>query len=427
MAGTELDITERKRIEAEQRLLADVGAAMMSILDYEATLTKIAQLVVRDLSDYCIVDVVEENGRVRRAIAVSGELANEPICAEFLRIPIDRNRPYLLNAALATRQPVLVERVSSETIVLFSPNEHDLQAVRNAGLKSAVAVPLLVHGKLIGVMTLLSSRSSRTYGPADVRLCNELAQRAALSIENAKLFGETQRAVRSRDDILAIVSHDLKNPVSTMNLVAHVLRKHDKLDKTKQIDFADAIQRSVDKMQFLIADLLDFASIESGTFSVEPRAGNLSAIATTAIGEMNTLATAKRQTLGVDIPSDLPQVLVDGRRLGQVISNVLGNAIKFTPAGGSVRISAIEQRGAVVVCVTDTGPGIPPEHLSKVFDRFWQSKETRHAGSGLGLSIAKGIVEAHGGRIWAESELGKGSSFFFTLPLASSGATEEVA
>jgi signal transduction histidine kinase len=173
-------------------------------------------------------------------------------------------------------------------------------------------------------------------------------------------------------------------------------------------------------MKRLIDDLLDFAKIQSGTFSVEICADKLNRLVMPAIDGIRVLAEAKRQTLEVDLSSSLPEVVVDGPRIGQVMSNLLGNAIKFTPEGGAIRVAVRQQGNAVVVSIADTGPGIPPEHLSRVFDRFWQPQETRHIGSGLGLSIAKGIVEAHGGTIWAESQLSKGSSFYFTLPLAES-------
>ena len=412
------DITEQKRIENEQRFLADVGAVLTSTLDYEDTLTNIARLAVRDLADLCIVDVVEEDGRVRRLKAMSRDPSKAWVCDLLMQVPLDRRRPHLARSALENKRPVLMERVSPEMIASLSQNEQDLRALRAADLKSVIAVPLLAHGKLVGAIALVSSSSSRIYGPADVRLAEELALRAALSIENARLFGEAQRAVKTREDVLAIVSHDLKNPVATMELVAHLLRRFERTDASKLGEFADSIQRSVDKMKLLIADLLDFARIQSGTFSVETYADRLNHLVMPVIDGIRVLAEAKRQTLEVDLSPSLPEVAVDAHRIGQVMSNLLGNAIKFTPEGGTIRVSARQQGNAVIVSVADTGPGIPPEHLSKVFDRFWQPQGTKHMGSGLGLSIAKGIVEAHGGTIWAESQLGKGSSFSFTLPLA---------
>jgi signal transduction histidine kinase len=171
-------------------------------------------------------------------------------------------------------------------------------------------------------------------------------------------------------------------------------------------------------MQLLIADLLDFAQIESGTFSVKTCAENLNRVASPVIEGLRFLAESKGQKLEMDISVELPRVAVDAHRINQVVSNLVGNAIKFTPEGGEIRVSARQQGNQVVVSIADTGPGIPSEHLIKIFDWFWQAEKTKQTGSGLGLCIAKGIVQAHGGKIWAESELGKGSLFSFTIPLA---------
>jgi signal transduction histidine kinase len=285
-------------------------------------------------------------------------------------------------------------------------------------LKSLIAVPLLAHGKLVGVIVLLSSSPGRLYRAADVRLAEELARRAAFAIENARLFGEAQRAVKAREDVLAIVSHDLKNPVATIRLVAHLFRQFGLKDPAQVARLTDAIQRSVDKMQALINDLLDFDKMQSGTFAVERHRSAVSRLAVPVIESFRLLAEDKRQTLDLDLPEELPEVAVDAHRIGQVISNLLGNAIKFTPEGGSIRVAARQRGKEVLVSVADTGPGIPAGHQKKIFDWFWQGQGTRHMGSGLGLSIAKGIIDAHGGKIWVESQPGKGSLFSFTLPVA---------
>src|SRR5205085_775829 len=196
---------------------------------------------------------------------------------------------------------------------------------------------------------------------------------------------------------------DLKNPVATIRLVAHLFRQFGNKDSAQVGKLTDAILRSADKMQLLIGDLLDFDKIQSGKFSVERAAASVSRLAAPVIEGFRLLAEDKRQTLELDLPDGLPEVAVDAHRIGQVISNLVGNAIKFTPEGGAIRVSARRQGNEIIVSVADTGPGIPARHLSKVFDWFWQAQGTKQMGSGLGLSIAKGIVEAHGGRIWSES------------------------
>jgi signal transduction histidine kinase len=251
-----------------------------------------------------------------------------------------------------------------------------------------------------------------------VPVAEALAQRAALSIANARLLRETQRALKVRDDVLAVVSHDLRNPVATIGLLADLLRNAEPGNRTQLAELAGNIQRSVDDMHLLIDDLLDFARIHSATFSVELHPHRLDDVVTPVVDRLRLLAGARRQTIDVDIPADLPPVDVDVRRVRQVIANLVGNAVKFTGTGGAIRIEARQHEAMVRVSVTDTGIGIPPEYLSRIFDRFWQPPHAQHRGTGLGLSIAKGIVEAHGGVIAAESTPGQGSTFAFTLHVA---------
>lgn len=231
---------------------------------------------------------------------------------------------------------------------------------------------------------------------------------------------QLQRAIKTREDILAIVSHDLKNPVSVIGLTAQLLHRVEKSDIKRIHDFADKIQRSTEQMQQLIGDLLDFSKIESGTFSVDVYAENLISVLRPVVDGVRTLTESRKQILDDRFTMNLPEVACDAARIGQVMSNLLGNAIKFTPEGGVIRVFAIQKDDSVVVTVSDTGPGIPSSQLSKIFDRYWQPKETQGQGSGLGLSIAKGIIEAHKGRIWAESILGEGTRFHFTIPLVTS-------
>jgi len=418
MIGTELDITDRKRFETNQTFLAEVGALLGSSLQYEDTLDNIAQVALRELADLCIIDVVQENGKAARLKVMSRDATLASLCDLFMRVPLDARRPYWFRMVVENRRPVLMEHLSPEIIESFSRDASELRAIRAAGFQSAIAVPLLRDGRLVAAIVLISCSPSRIYGPTDVWLAEELARRAALSIDNARLFFEAQRAIKTREEVVAIVSHDLKSPLATIELAINLLRRFKRIDANQVDEFVNKVQRSADEMEVLIADLLDFARIQSGTFSVVVSADKLSQVVLPVIDRMRALAEAKQQTLEVELPSSLPHVAVDGHRIGQVVSNLIRNAIKFTPSEGTIQIRACQRRQQILVSVADTGPGIPQEYLSKIFDRFWRAPGTTQEGSGLGLSIAKGIVEAHGGTIWAESQLGKGSSFFFTLPLA---------
>jgi signal transduction histidine kinase len=308
--------------------------------------------------------------------------------------------------------------MSPEMIAALADTDDHRRALRAATPQSVVAVPLLARGTQLGLIVLVSSSSSRVYGAADLRLAEELARRAALSVENARLFAEAQRAVAMRDDVLTIVSHDLRTPVVTIDVVAHLLSQCDRIDPAELKGFVGSMERSVAEMHLLIDDLIDFARIQSGKFSIRTHAENLEQVVKPVIDRMKVLAEAKHQSLEIELSARLPEVEIDARRISQVISNLVGNAIKFTRDGGAIHVAARQQADAVIVSVTDTGAGISRDQLTDVFGRSWQSQRDKHKKNGLGLSIAKGIVEAHGGTIWAESELGKGSAFSFTLPLA---------
>jgi len=409
---------ELKRVENEQRFLADVGAVLTSTLDYEDTLRNIAQLAVRDLADFCVVDVVEAVGGTRRLKVLSRDPSKAWICDLFMQVQEGAGHTPLVQSVLVNRQTALYQSLSSESFTSSRYSEEILRAIRAADPKSMIVAPLVAREKLVGVIALVSSSESRLYGPTDCRLAEELARRAALSIENACLFSEAQRAVKTREDVLAVVSHDLKNPLATIELAVNLLRGFKQIHQNRVREFVNRVERSTDQMEILIADLLDFARIQSGTFSVLISAVRLSEAVMPAIDRMRALAEAKRQKLEVDIPPSLPSVAIDAHRIGQVVSDLISNAIKFTSRERTIRVLARQRDHEIVVSVEDPGSGIPQEHLSKVFDRFWRTPGTKQKGSGLGLAIAKGIVEAHGGTIWAESQLGSGSSFLFTVPLA---------
>jgi len=417
MVGTDLDITDRKRFEINQAFLSELGALLGSSLEYERTLETIAQMAVRDLADLCLIDIVEGAGNVARLKVKSRNSSLIPLCNLFMRIPLDKDQPMWLRMVAQSKRPILGP-ITEEMLASVFQDESDLQVIREAGLHSGMVIPLLRDGNIIAAIVLFSCSSSRIYGAADLYLAEELARRAAASIENARLYFLARRAIKSREEVLAIVSHDLKNPVTVIGLVAKMLRQSGELEMAQVAEYSKKIERAVDKMLQLISEISDSSKIENGTFSVAPQAETLKNIILPAIDGMKPLAEAKQQTIECHIESNVPEVAADGPRVAQVLSNLVSNAIKFSRKGCKIVVSAREQDNSIVVCVSDDGPGIPRENLSKVFDRYWQAEETKHGGIGLGLAIAKGIVEAHGGKIWVNSELGKGSSFFFTLPLA---------
>lgn len=411
------DVTEEKRIETEQRFLAEIGPLFAASLDHEQTLTTIAELAVRDLADLCIVDVVEGHDEVRRLKVASRDPSKAWLCELMTRIPLDRRRPHLLGGVLTTKEPTLLQRPSAKTLESLAQSDEHLQSLRAAEIRSMVAVPLVAHGKLLGAIALISSSDSRSYGAADVRLAEELAHRAALSIENAQLYDTARRATQARDDLLGIVAHDLRNPLNNVHLHAALLRRNASLSPPCR-QSAEGIERAVSRMNRLIQDLLDVTRMDAGQLAVEPARTSARQLVTAVVESQRPLARASSIELVLELSPRLPDVWGDRDRLLQVFENLMGNAIKFTSAGGRIVIGAAPKNGDVLFSVTDTGCGMTEESVSHAFDRFWQATKRERRGAGLGLPIVKGVIEAHRGRIWIESVPQKGTSVFFTIPIA---------
>lgn len=410
------DVSDQKRIEREQRFLAEAGAILARSLDYEETLTRIADLATREFADLCIVDVVEDDGSAKRVKVSARDPAKRALSDDFMRLPLDRSRPHLLSEVLETRRVVCIRRATDDQLARLAQSEEHLRALRAAEIHSMVAVPLLVHGKLVGAIALVSSSPSRSYGPLDVRLAEELARRAAVAIANARLYRAAQRATRLRDDVLGVVAHDLRNPLNAIMMQANMLR-YDTADPARRSALvADGIERGVRRMNRLIQDLLDVARIEAGGLSVELAPTEVGSVIAESIIAQNESATAASIELRAEVDAGITTVRADRDRLLQIFENLLGNAIKFTKPGGRVVVGARPLDRDVLLWVSDTGVGVAASDLPRLFDRFWQAPYARRLGAGLGLPIVKGLVEAHGGRIWVDSEPGVGTTFRFTLP-----------
>ncbi len=286
-------------------------------------------------------------------------------------------------------------------------------------------VPLQGRQRLLGAIGIVSSTQSHRYDEADLRLAEEVARRGALSLENARLYASAERAIAVRDEVLALVAHDLRNPLGTIQVHAQTQRRM--LDPgSRAWSAADRIVQAVRRMDRLIQDLLDINRMEAGRLTLERTELDARAVAAESVEAQRLQATESSIDIRLDSASGLPAVHADRDRLLQVFENLIGNALKFTPSGGQVVVGAMRRADAVLYFVRDTGPGISEEDRPHIFERFWQSRRNRSRGrgdSGLGLPIVKGIVDAHGGRIWIESAPGKGTTFYFTIP-AATPATE---
>lgn len=405
--------------ESQLRLLADVGPILASTLDYEETLAHVAQIVVEALADLCIIDVVDDDGTVRRLKVAARDPVHRAICDGLERVQLRATRPYLGAAALRTKRTVLMRASRPEEIESLAQDGEDLRLLRSLGIRSLIATPLLAKGSLLGGLVLISCRKSRRYGQADVRLAEELAHRAALSLDNARLYRAAQRATAARDEVVGIVAHDLRNPLYSVLLNAEILSRSLCPAEAGVRRPIEGILSSATRMNRLIGDLLDVSRIEANGFSIDPRAVAVEDILTDTVESQRGLASSASVSLRVDLPAPVAPVWADRHRVLQVMENLVGNALKFSSRGAEVVIGACTRGSNVLLWVRDTGCGIDREDLNHVFDRFWQARRRSGTGAGLGLSIVKGIVEAHGGCVWVQSRPGQGATFFFTLPPAS--------
>jgi PAS domain S-box-containing protein len=414
------DITERKNAERTAQFLAEAGAILNRSLDYEETLRAISTLVVPRFADWCFVDLVEAAGGFRR-IAVAHPPGDEPLAMRLRRIYGPADTLYGLSDTVARGTTFAMNDVVEQVLDQVAGDDDHRAALRAMGIRCFVSVPMLSQGRTFGVITFLGTTRRTSFDAHDIALAEELARRAALAVDNARLYRNAQEANRAKDEFLANLSHELRTPMTAILGWTHLLLLGDL--EPDQLDLGlRTIRQSGEAQAKLIDDLLDVSRIVTGKLHLTPVPVDLTAILQNAVAAIRPAAEAKKQRLEIDLTAGTFMVLGEGSRLQQVFWNLLSNAVKFTPPGGLVRIAAAESGRDVVVTVEDTGDGIAAEFLPLVFERFRQAATAQRGrtGLGLGLAIAKELVELHGGSIVASSAgRGLGATFTVSLPLLS--------
>lgn len=401
----------REAAEREERraaFLAAAGQELAASLDYEQTIGALAHLIVPNLAEMCVIDVAEADESLRRVAVAHRNPEDEAMYASDLG-SVREELPEALLRIMKSGEPSLVGSSSGLYAYVSGQTEADRRNI--------VFLPLVSRGQTIGVAAAVS-REDRPFTAADMPLFTELARRASISIDNARLYRESQQAVRAREEVLAIVSHDLRNPLNAVILGASLMQTSRTLAEEDR-EQVETIAVSAKRMTRLIADLLDVTRLEGGKrLPIEPEPVEVHELLHEADEIFRSQAAAASVSLEQETEGDVPPVNADRHRVMQVLSNLIGNSMKFTPPGGRIRVNVRRDDGQVLFTISDTGPGIPHDNLSDIFSPYWQAKRTERMGAGLGLPIAKGIVEAHGGRIWVESAPGRGTTFYFTLQTA---------
>lgn len=435
------DITERKRAEeeraqliraqaaqaiaeaAEQRsaFLAEASAVLSSSLDYEATLSSMAKLAVPYLADLCVIHMVDAEQSLRPLTIAHINPAQEDLARQLQqRYPLSLHHLRPVVKVLETGESELIASVSSEIIETATDNVEYQRLIRAIAPQSVMVVPLVAGGHTLGVMSFASAESGRQYGALDLTLAEDLARRAALAVDNARLYREAQQANRIKDEFLATLSHELRTPLNSILGWSRLLRSR-QFDAEKTERALETIERNAKVQAQLIEDILDVSRIVQGKLQLHAHPVELIPVIEAAIDAVGPAAEAKLITIETDLDRSGSLVLGDADRLQQVIWNLLSNAIKFTPKEGRVEVHLRRVNSHLEVQVCDTGQGISSDFLPHVFDRFRQADSTStrsHGGLGLGLAIVRHLVELQGGTVWADSPgEGQGAVFTVSLPL----------
>jgi PAS domain S-box-containing protein len=454
-----LDVTKRKRAEEALRLseeryrfLAEAGRVLASSLDYGDTLKNVARLAVPAVADYCLVYLLDERAGVRPVAAAHVDAAKEGLLIDmhnrYLPDPDDRANPVV--KVIQSAEPELIPEISAAFLKSIASDDEQLRILEKLRPESGMVVPLVARGNRHGAITFVSAESGRRYGAADVAMAEEVARRAAVAVDNARLYHDAQEANRIKDEFLATVSHELRTPLNAILGWLHLM-KTGRLDEVTSKEALGTIERNARSQAQLVEDLLDISRIITGRLRMEVRRVRLELVITSALDAVRPAAQAKSIQLHTSFDPAADEVSGDPDRLQQIIWNIVSNAIKFTPAGGRVDVS-VERVAANAagdgrlgspgswrvakgdeggrareyarIVVSDTGEGISPEFLPHVFERFRQAdgSTTRlHGGLGLGLAIVRHLVEMHGGTVQVASPgEGRGSTFTVDLPLMTS-------
>jgi PAS domain S-box-containing protein len=410
------DVTARKRFEQRQQFLAEAGEKLARSFGSSETLNQVARLAVPTIADGCILENRIGNGFLAGASAHVDPLIEELLDDVGLagaRIP-PKDHPLI--DILKSSSHVLLQSNAGPRLVAASGNPAYLKAMTAMNPESALFLPLVAREQLIGALTLF--RTKKGFDTDDIAFAEDLARLAALALDNARLHDTVRASLRARDEMVGVVSHDLRNPVAAVKMLSRMMLRGPTNGGTESRGNIELIAQAAEQMDALIRDLLDVNRLDGGKLVISPAPVDPSVLLADSLQTLRPLVEEKGMRLDVQIEAALPKVMADRERIQQALSNLVGNAIKFSSAGSKIVVRARGEADGVIISVIDRGKGIAAEHLPRVFDRYWQSSRTDRQGAGLGLAIAKGIVEAHGGRIWIESTPGEGTTASFSLPLA---------
>lgn len=417
---------EAERARERFAFLAEVSRVLASSLDYGTTLTNVARLAVASLADWCTVHIVEPSGAVRQLVVAHADPAKVEMAAEIeKRFPFDPQATGGVANVLRSGISEIVPEITNQMIVEAMTDGELRRILLDLQLCSSMIVPLIARGRIVGAMTFLAAESGRHYTDEDLALAEDLARRAATAVDNARLHAEVQESIRTRDEFLSSVSHDLKNPLTSLKGHAQLLqrrvRRMDIEEASRLAEGLESIVATTTRMNRIINDLVDFAHLRAGSpLELRREATDLVALARELLDDQKDLTHRHRIVLDARPESLVGNV--DRTRVERVLTNLLSNAIKYSPDGGTVTVTIRSETGeagpVALISVHDEGIGIPLSDLPHVFERFHRASNVGTiAGTGIGLAGAKQIVDQHSGVISVGSHPGEGTTFTVRLPL----------
>lgn len=417
VAGLAEDITQRKQTDSDVSFLAEASRSLAGLIDYQSTLQVIAHLAVPNFADWCGVDVVDESGHLQ-PLAVAHVDPLKVDLATRLRREYPPSPEATIGAprVVRTGQPEMLSEIADEFLEKAARDSEHLKLLRQLGLKSYMCVPLIIRDQLFGVMTFVSAESNRRYTHDNLGIAQDLAHRAAIAIDNARLYTDLKEADRRKDEFLAMLAHELRNPLAPIRSGLDVLR----LGHIRP-EVLDLMGRQVDHLVRLVEDLLDVSRILRGKVELRQEVVELSLLLERAIETVRGQVEFEGQRITCSLPRERLSIYGDPVRLAQVFYNLLSNASKYGRKNGSIQIEAQVEGDDVALTFRDDGIGIDPDFLPRIFDLFTQAERTidrSQGGLGIGLTVVKNLVDLHQGTVTVYSEgSGKGSEFRVTLPL----------
>lgn len=418
--GTNTDIHDRKELEDNLSYLSEAHKVLTSSLDYKKTLNRIASLAVPKIADWCMIELIDRNGELEQVALTHKDAARVKWAREFRKkYPSRLDDPSGVAEAIRTGKSAFFSHITDDMLVAAAINEDHLKALRSLGFSSIMLAPLFSDKSCIGCITFVSTETKRQYDQSDLAMADEIASRASLALQNAGLYKSAQEAIVLRDNFISMASHELKTPVTSLRIFTQVLQKQSRQSgDDATCKYLAKMDRQLSKLTDLIFNMLDISKMRDGQMELNKHRFSLDDMAKEIVESLQYGSNGHV----ISIQGSTGKIIYgDEERIGQVLANLISNAVKYSPNADKVLVHLSTKDDSVVCRVEDFGIGIDSSHTRRIFERFYRVSDEIHntyPGLGIGLFLSSEIIKRHNGRIWVKSQKGKGSSFSFSLPIA---------